>query len=175
MQYTGGNHEYSRGYLEYTGGVQYTGGYHDKCGGSSLGKQVNLYGNPSVLNISWCTHDISPHSSWYPPVYSWYLPSVLETPAVLMISLHTHHRIPRCTHVIPQCTEHPGVLNDTSQCIEHSRCTAQTLCRVITGVCIAKWLIDVTSSIEPAEEAVNPVRSRGSLGTQFFRHNTQSF
>ena len=24
----------------------YTGGYHDKCGGRSLGKQLNLYGNP---------------------------------------------------------------------------------------------------------------------------------
>ena len=49
----GGYHEYSGGYHEYTGGVQYTGayheytgGYHDKCGGRSLGKQLNLYGNP---------------------------------------------------------------------------------------------------------------------------------
>ena len=37
------------------------GGYHDKCGGRSLGKQLNLYGNPSVLNIPWCIHDI-PHT-----------------------------------------------------------------------------------------------------------------
>ena len=36
------------------------GGYHDRCGGRSLGKQLNLYGNPSVLNILQCTHDISP-------------------------------------------------------------------------------------------------------------------
>ena len=43
------------------------GEYHDKCGGRSLGKQLNLYGNSGVLNISWCTHDI-------PSVYSWYLP-----------------------------------------------------------------------------------------------------
>ena len=34
------------------------GGYHDKCGGRSLGKQLNLYENPSVLNIPQCTHDI---------------------------------------------------------------------------------------------------------------------
>ena len=33
------------------------GGYHDKCGGRSLGKQLNLYGSHSVLNIHRCTHD----------------------------------------------------------------------------------------------------------------------
>ena len=38
VQYTGEKHEY-------------TGGHHDKCGGRSLGKQLNLYGNPSVLSI----------------------------------------------------------------------------------------------------------------------------
>ena len=26
------------------------GGYHDKCGGRSLGKQLNLYANPGVLH-----------------------------------------------------------------------------------------------------------------------------
>ena len=36
-----------------------TGGCHDKCGGRSLGKQLNLYGNPGVLNIPWYTHGIS--------------------------------------------------------------------------------------------------------------------
>ena len=41
-------------YHEYTGGVQYSGGYHDKCGGQSLGKQLNLYENSSVLNIPRC-------------------------------------------------------------------------------------------------------------------------
>ena len=29
---------------------EYTGGYHDKCGGMSLGKQLNLYENASVLH-----------------------------------------------------------------------------------------------------------------------------
>ena len=44
------------------------GGHHDKCGGRSLGKQLeNLYENSSVLNIPRCTHNIPPHSSWYPP------------------------------------------------------------------------------------------------------------
>ena len=75
VQYTKGI-SYSGGYHEYTGGVQYTGRYHDKCGGRSLQKQLNLYGNPTVLNIPWCTHDIP----------------------------HTHHGIPQCTHGIPQCT-----------------------------------------------------------------------
>ena len=32
VQYHGGYHEYRGGYLEYRGGVQYHGGYHDKCG-----------------------------------------------------------------------------------------------------------------------------------------------
>ena len=41
---------------------EYTGGYHDKCGGRSLGKQLNLYENPSVVNIPQCTHDIPPVS-----------------------------------------------------------------------------------------------------------------
>ena len=49
--------------VQYTGGYhEYTGGYHDKCEGRSLGKQFNLYGNPSVLNIPQCTE--------HPPVYS---------------------------------------------------------------------------------------------------------
>ena len=45
------------------------GGYHDKCEGRSFGKHLNLYGNPSVLNIPRSTHDIP----------------------------HTHHGIPQCT------------------------------------------------------------------------------
>ena len=35
---------------------EYTGAYHDKSGGRSLGKHLNLYGNPSVLMISSHTH-----------------------------------------------------------------------------------------------------------------------
>ena len=44
------------------------GGCHDKCGGRLLGKQLNLYGNPSVLNITRYTHDI-PQCTENPPVY----------------------------------------------------------------------------------------------------------
>ena len=131
VQYTGAYHEYRGGYHEYSGGYhEYIGGegafstlegYHDNCGGRSLAKQLNLYGNPSVLNVPRCTHDIPqcthgipsvlntptvlmiyPHSSWYPPLYSWY------PPTVLMISPQcTEH--PRCTQRMPQCTEHPPV------------------------------------------------------------------
>ena len=58
----------------YRGDIMRTpGGYNDKCGGKSLGKQLNLYGNPSILNTARCTHDIS----------------------------HTHHCIPQYTHGIP--------------------------------------------------------------------------
>ena len=35
-----------------------SGGYHAKCERRSLGKQLNLYGNPGVLNIPRCTYDI---------------------------------------------------------------------------------------------------------------------
>ena len=58
------------------------GGYLNKCRGRSLGKQLNLYGNSSVLNTPCthdtltlimvcpqCTHGMSPVYSWYPPVY----------------------------------------------------------------------------------------------------------
>ena len=67
VQYTGGYHEYTRG-------------YHDKCGGRSLGKQLNLYGNPPH-----CTHDIPPHSSWYHPAVLMVSPTVLNTPSVLSV------------------------------------------------------------------------------------------
>ena len=90
VQYTGGV-QYNRGCsahrgipwvhwgVQYTGGYhEYTGRYHDKCGGKSLGKQLNLYGNPSVLKKPQCTEHL-PVYSWYPPHSSWY----------------------------PQCTEHP--------------------------------------------------------------------
>ena len=58
-------------YNECSGGYhQYTlGGYYDKCEERSLGKQLNLYGNPSVMNIPQCTHDI-PHAHYgIPSVY----------------------------------------------------------------------------------------------------------
>ena len=40
-EYSGGYHVYS-GSIQYTGGIMRTpGGYHDKCGERSLGKQLN--------------------------------------------------------------------------------------------------------------------------------------
>ena len=85
------------------GGVQYTGGYHeytkeynDKCGGRLLGKQLNLYVNPSVLNIPWCTHD---------------------TPT------HTRHGIPQCTHGIPSVLNTPDVLMTSPSVLNTPRCT----------------------------------------------------
>ena len=51
----------------------YTGGYHDKCRGRSLGKQLNLYENSSVLNIPQYTHDIPHTHHGIPSVYSRYL------------------------------------------------------------------------------------------------------
>ena len=60
----------TRGCSVYWGDIMSTpGGYHDKCWGRSLGKQLNLYGNPSVLNIPCCTHAV-PHCAEHPPVCS---------------------------------------------------------------------------------------------------------
>ena len=47
VQYCGGYHEYRGGYLEYREGVQYHGGYHDKCGG-----YLEYHGVFSTMGIS---------------------------------------------------------------------------------------------------------------------------
>ena len=79
------------------------GGYHDKCEGRSFGTQLNWYGNPSVLTIPQCTHDIP----------------------------QCTHDIPQCTHDIPGVlNDIPGVVN-IPQCTAHPRRTAQKLYRVI--------------------------------------------
>ena len=97
------------------------GRYHDKCGGRSLGKQLNLYGNPSILNTPHCTHDIPHTHHVIPSLYSRYPPTVLNTPW--------------CTHDILQCTEHPPPPRSTQlyppSVLNISQCTAQTLCRVM--------------------------------------------
>ena len=60
---TTGDVQYNRGCSVHWVDIMSTmGGYHDRRGGRSSGKQLNLYGNPSVLNIPRCTHDV-------PPVY----------------------------------------------------------------------------------------------------------
>ena len=74
-------HEYSKGIsgvhwgcsVKLRGYHEYTVGYYDKYVGRSLGKQLRLYGNPSVLNIPRCTHGIP----------------------------HTHHASSQFTHGIP--------------------------------------------------------------------------
>ena len=125
VQYTG---EGGGGYNEYSGDIMSTlRGYHEKCVGRSLGKQLNLYGNPSVLMIS--------------PTLIMVSPSVLNTPAVLMISSHTDHGIsplyswypPTVLNIhgvlsdTPSVLSNPSVLNDIPQCTENPRCTVQTL------------------------------------------------
>ena len=78
------------GGVHYTGGYHaYTAGHHDLYGGRSLGKHLNLYGNPSVLNIPQYTHDI-PHIHHGIPIVLMLLPSVLNTPGC-------NHDITRCT------------------------------------------------------------------------------
>ena len=65
VQYTGGKHKH-------TGGKALVpwGDIIINVGGRSLETQLNVYGNPSVLNIPWCTHD-TPHSHHdIPTVYS---------------------------------------------------------------------------------------------------------
>ena len=112
VQYTGGvqysgDVQYNGGCHEDTGDIISTlwvfstlgdimstpGGYHDSCGERSLGKQLNLYGNPSALNIPQCTHDIQ-HSSWY-------LPTVLNA--------------------IPWCTAHPSSYPKNSKVVKGSK------------------------------------------------------
>ena len=156
-EYTGGISWVHVGGVQHTRGISwYTGGFSCFCRfmdfsygfliwiswqmwGRSLGKQLNLCGNPSVLNIPQCTHDISPHWSSHS---SWYPPSVLViSPTLVMVP-------PRSTHGIPHCTDHPRCAHDippvhwtppvywTSPGVLHSpRCTAQTLCRVISKEC----------------------------------------
>ena len=127
VQYTGGYHEYSGGYHEYTGGgggcsvhwgdiMSTPGGYHDTCGGRSLRKQLNLYGNPCVLMISPHTHHDIPQCT-HSILQCTYTPRCThDIPTLIMVSLW-------CTHGISQCTEHPRGTHDIPQCIEDPQYT----------------------------------------------------
>ena len=86
------------GYHEYTWGCSVRPeGYHDKCGGGSLGKQLNWFGNPGVLMISpilimvslRCTEHL-PVYSGYPPVYPAKSPSVLHRHYARWLSYWAH-------------------------------------------------------------------------------------
>ena len=93
------------GDVQYTGGYdEYPEGYHDKCEGRSLQKQLNLYRNPSVLNIPRCTHGI-PHTHHGIPHCTHGIPLVYGTsPAVLMIS-PTVLNTPGVLMIFPSCTQ----------------------------------------------------------------------
>ena len=89
--------------------------------GRSLGKQLNLYGNPSVLNISRCTHDIS-HTHHGISRYGVLMvsPTVLNTPGVLMVSPTVLNTL-GVLMIAPRCIEHPSVYSMISpQCKVHS-------------------------------------------------------
>ena len=112
VQYTGGC-SIHWGMFNTLGDVQYTGGCSIHWGmfntlgdimstlgdiminvGRSLGKQFNLYGNPSLLNPPHCTHDIP----------------------------YCTHDIPHCTHnILPLYSKYPPtVLTISSHCTEHA-------------------------------------------------------
>ena len=88
--------QYIRGLCSTLGVFSTLGGYHNKCGGRSLGKRLICMKtlvyctSPSVLMISphthyWYSHSVlmvSPHCTEHPP-----------PPGVLMISLHCTHDI----------------------------------------------------------------------------------
>ena len=61
-----------------------------------------------VLNTLWCTQGIPLCTHGVPPVYSWHLPDVLNTPSVFMISLHSTHGSPSVLHTLVYCTDIQG-------------------------------------------------------------------
>ena len=109
------------------GGVQYRGGYHDKCGGylEYCGGYHEYRGGTlsTVGDIMMHVEDIM--STVEGNLLLFEYPTVLNTPTVLMISLHMYHDIPHGTqiskdgiphgthdiphvhHDIPHGTEHP--------------------------------------------------------------------
>ena len=104
----------SGGCLEYIGDVQYTGGYHDLCGGASWQKSFIYIENPDVLNIPdvlmispHMHHDIPPNVLDIPDVLMIIPPTcIMISPDVLIISPTCIMISPRCTLGIPRCTEH---------------------------------------------------------------------
>ena len=114
VQYIRGYHEYIGGYHEYTGVFNRNWKDLSSC-------------SPKCIMISlWCAEHPSmyswypPHASWYPPMYwtspqctngispmYWTSPDAhMVSPTFIMISPDVLN-MPRCTHDIPSCTEHP--------------------------------------------------------------------
>ena len=60
----GGYYEYRGGYLEYRGGVQYRGGYHDKCG--DIMSTVGVFSTVGYSN----NKSFFPHGIEHPPRFS---------------------------------------------------------------------------------------------------------
>ena len=108
VQYTGGISWEHWGVFSTVGGYhEYTGGYHDECGGISWVHQgmFSTVGFPYKFNC--ICNDLTPHLSWYPPVYwtppvySWYPPLYSWYPlGVLNIPQCTAHPLVYCTDII---------------------------------------------------------------------------
>ena len=70
------------------------GGYHDSVG-KVIGKTIEFVdGNPSVLNIPQCTHDIPTLIMLSPQCTHGIHPVYWTSPTVLNVFPHTHHGIP---------------------------------------------------------------------------------
>ena len=103
VQYRGGYHDKCGGYLEYRGGVQYCGGYHEYRGG-----YLEYRGGCSVLwgDIMMHVGDImsTVEGVQYCGGESLLLfeyPTVLNTPHGTHDIPHMHHDIPHMHHDIP--------------------------------------------------------------------------
>ena len=93
---------YRGGYLEYRGGTQYRGGYHDACGVSWV---------PWGWSASWGDKSFV---IWVPPRYSWY------SPTCIMISLHSTQIT---KEIFPTVLKTPSVLktpHDTQDISPHA-------------------------------------------------------
>ena len=116
VQYTGGYHEYTGG-VQYTSGISWVHRWYIMINvGEVIGKTIKFAWKDQCTEhppvYSW----YPPHSSRYPPLYSWYSPLYSWYPSSVL-------NTSRCTQWYP-----PSVLH-------FPRCTAQTLCRVIMTQC----------------------------------------
>ena len=119
--------------MEYIGGISaihwgcsVNWGYHEYSGGGdiminvglrSLGKQLNLYRNPSVLNIPLCTHDIPSLIMVSPSVLMVSFSVTMISPSVFMISSTVLNTLcvlmisPVYSVISPSVLHTPGELN----------------------------------------------------------------
>ena len=91
------------GILSVVGGVQYRGGYHDKCGGilstmgvfSTVGGHDDARGRDTMMHVGVFRCSVP----WGENLLLFEYPMVLNTPTVLMISPHMYHDIPHGTQI----------------------------------------------------------------------------